>query len=309
MTREGIREALLREGIVCDGDGLRVEARDGTTMAVLPRDRMAWFADGERGRRRLERERRVLRLLEQRCSFLAPRVTFVSPDGSFDVRASVPGACIPWKLHERAKADPEFAGRVGRELGAILAEQHTRVLATHVAGWLPTRPAWPEPSAWIRERMPRVTDDLRLRDAIDALLARYDAVDVDDVDRVLLHGDVGFHNIAVDAETHQVRGIFDYEDACWWDRHHDLRYFLFDVESDAMLDAALAIYEPATGRSVSRERVVLYNAVSAVSFLALRAGVPPDAFSCGRTLEQDLGWTRAALGRAGYRPERSLPRS
>ena len=64
MTREGIREALLREGIVCDEDEPEVEVRDGATVARLPGDRIAWFADGEGGRRRLERERRVLRLLE-----------------------------------------------------------------------------------------------------------------------------------------------------------------------------------------------------------------------------------------------------
>jgi aminoglycoside phosphotransferase (APT) family kinase protein len=299
MTREGIREALLRGGIVCDEDELEVEVRDGATVARLPGDRIAWFADGEGGRRRLERERRVLRLLEKRCSFRAPRVTFESPDGGFDVRAAVPGEHIPWKLYERAKDDRGFAARMGRELGAIMAEQHTKVLAADVAGWIPMRPGWPEPSAWIRERLPRVTDDARLRDAIDALLARYDAVEVDDGDRVLLHGDLGFHNIAVDAETHEVRGIFDYGDASWWDRHHDLRYFLFDVESDAMLEAALAVYEPATGRRVSRERIALHNAVSAASFLAFRDGVAPEACSCGRTLEQDLGWTRAALARAG----------
>ena len=88
----------------------------------------------------------------------------------------------------------------------------------------------------------------------------------------LNHGDVGFHNLAVDPDTYTVRGIFDYENASWADRHHDFRYLLFDTGHDEMLDAAVAVYEPAVGHTLSRDRIRLFNAAAAASFLAYRDG-------------------------------------
>jgi hypothetical protein len=51
----------------------------------LPGERIAWFPAPELGNQRLAIERRVLRLLEERCSYQAPRILFVS-DSGFDVR-------------------------------------------------------------------------------------------------------------------------------------------------------------------------------------------------------------------------------
>jgi aminoglycoside phosphotransferase (APT) family kinase protein len=147
--------------------------------------------------------------------------------------------------------------------------------------------------------LPRVVEDRALLARTEALVARYEAVVVDDGDRALVHGDLGFHNVAVDPATSAVRGVFDWEDAAWADRHHDFRYLLFDGESDAMLEAALAVYEPAVGRRMSRERIALYNAACAVGFLANRDGVAAEERWCGRTLAEDLAWTRKAMGRAG----------
>lgn len=85
------------------------------------------------------------------------------------------------------------------------------------------------------------------------------------------------------------------------DRHHDFRYLVFDVDQDDVLDAALAVYEPVTGRRIDRDRVLLYNAACAVTFLAYRDGIPPDRRWCGRTLDEDLRWSRHAIARARHR--------
>jgi hypothetical protein len=80
-----------------------------------------------------------------------------------------------------------------------------------------------------------------------------------------------------------------------------------------VLDAALAAYEAATGVRPSSARVRLYNAACAVGYLAYRAGVPPEARWCGRTLAEDLAWTRWAVARArgerhlGENPTRATP--
>ncbi len=142
-----------------------------------------------------------------------------------------------------------------------------------------------------------MTDDRDLLRIAEQVIERYDAVPVSPKDRALIHGDVGLHNIALDPVSDTVNGIFDYDSAAWADRHHDFRYLLFDVEREDMLDSALEVYEPVTGRSINRERVRLYNAACAISYLAFRRGTPPDQRSCGRTLAQDLQWVRTAVAK------------
>jgi hypothetical protein len=295
LTTEGACAALREAGLDLAPAEVSVQRRDDRWAVALPGGRMAWFPATEQARARLAVERKVLRLLAERCTFAAPRILFGSPAG-FDVRAIVPGLIDPSGIYQRTRHDRALARDTGRAIGGILVQQHTRVAAADVAGWLPQRVAWPEPRAWIVERLPDVVDDVPLIAAIDEMLAAYEALSIDPADRVLVHGDVGLHNLAFDPATLEVRGAFDYDGAAWDDRHHDFRY-LVDLAHDAMLEGALAVYEPALGRTLSRQRIWLYNAVCAFSYLAFRRGVPAEQNWCGRTLAEDLAWVRGALDR------------
>jgi hypothetical protein len=296
ITELEVHAALQDAGIHLLPTDIRIEQREDRWLASLPGERLAWFPANARGRDGLDIERRVVRLLAERCSFQAPRILFESDQG-WDVRLAVPGACVPWDLYRRIQKDAALARRVGGAIGSILIDQHMRIFHDDVADWLPLRPEWPEPTDTIRQHVPEVIDDYGLLAEIDQTLTAYDAVTVATEDGALVHGDLGLHNIAVDPETSEVRGVFDYVGASWSDRHHDFRYLLFDQARDDMLEAALAVYEPAVGRALNRDRIRLYNAACAIGFLAFRRGVPPDQPSCGRTLAEDLRWVGIALAR------------
>ena len=183
----------------------------------------------------------------------------------------------------------------GVSLGEILAEQHTRISEVDVADWLPRRVSWPNSCDWIRDRLPDVVEDRELLRHAEKVLQVYEGLSVDPSDCVLVHSDVGLHNVAVDDATDAVNGIFDYDSAAWADRHHDFRYLVFDFGEDNLLEAALSVYEPIVGRTIDVMRVKLYNAVCAFNFLAFRRGTPPYERSCGRTLDEDLRWANHAL--------------
>jgi hypothetical protein len=295
LTADEACAALGRLGLRLTPAEISVERREHRWLVRLPGERLAWFAAAPEGAIALTRERSVLRLLAERCRFTTPRILAEAADGSCDVRTMVPGAVEPWRVLAAARADTVVARKLGAAMGAILAEQHTRITAEDVAGWLPPRPSWPERAAWIRARLPRVVDDAALVADALAVIEAYEAVSVSAADRALVHGDVGFHNLAIDLASFEVHGIFDYEDPAWADRHHDFRYLVFDVGRMDLLEAARAAYEPVVGVVLSTERVLLYNAACAVTFLAYRAGSGPDERSCGRTLAEDLRWTRSAL--------------
>jgi hypothetical protein len=296
LTAEAACDALRGAGLTCAPESVQIIAREERWAVSLPDERIAWFPASESGNKRLAVERRVLRLLAERCSYQAPRILFVSPVG-FDIRRMVPGRCDPSGLFHRCRADSSLAQTIGRSIGTILAEQHARIAEKDVAGWLPQRVPWPEPSHCIRQRLPQVVNDHALIGVMEQVIERYEVVRVGEKDRALVHGDVGFHNLALDPATDTVNGIFDYDSAAWADRHHDFRYLLFDVDREDMLDSAVQVYECATGRQISRDRVQLYNAACAISYLAFRIGTPPDQTSCGRTLAEDLRWVRTALSK------------
>jgi Phosphotransferase enzyme family len=297
LTPELVCELLLQAGLHFTQGQVRIQARDERWVVHLPDDRLAWFAASEAGRRLLMTERRVLRLLAAKCSFGAPRVLFEDPAGDFDVRAMVPGFSDPWQVFEQVCERADVATRLGTAVGAILVEQHTRIGSGDVAGWLPRHPSWPESRHWILERLVKVVDDAKLIADADALIKRYEALPIAQEDRVLVHTDLGFHNMGINLSTLTVHGVFDYEGAAWADRHHDFRYLVFDQDRDELFDAALAVYEPAVGHKIDRGRVFLYNAACAITFLAYRMGTAPDERSCGRTLAQDLRWSRHAIAR------------
>jgi len=296
LTPATASRALREAGITYPAEALAIDAREERWVVALPDGRIAWFPASAAGAGRLAVERRVLGLLAARCSFRVPEVLFVSNTG-FDVRHIVPGQCDPWRLYRRCVGDAGLARQIGRSIGRILTEQHTRIAKADVIEWLPRRVPWPETGAWVRERLPRVVDDRGLIRALDEIIDRYEAVSVAAADRALVHGDLGLHNLALDPATNAVNGVFDYDGAAWADRHQDFRYLLFDVGREDMLGSALEVYEPAVGRCLYRGRIRLYNAACAIGFLAYRAGVPSERKSCGRTLPEDLRWVRSALAR------------
>ena len=73
-----------------------------------------------------------------------------------------------------------------------------------------------------------MTDPGLLR-AIERVLRRYEdaASATAPGDRVLVHGDLGLHNIALVPGTDEVAGVFDYDGAALADRHQDFRYLVF----------------------------------------------------------------------------------
>lgn len=274
-----------------------IEAREDRWLVRLPGQHLAWFAASGSGLQRLETERRVIQLLESRCTFRVPRVVFQSTAGDFDVRQMVPGGNDPRKIQTEVRENPERAAQLGRAIGAMLAEQHSRITATDVAGWLPQQPDWPRSREWIKHRLGSVIDDDGLMVEADAVMEAYQDERIAETDRALVHTDVGFHNLGIDPESDRVYGIFDYEGAAWADRHHDFRYLVFDPERYELLEAASSVYESAIGYRIQRDRVLLYNAACAVTFLAYRVGTKPEERSCGRTLAEDLRWSRHAIAK------------
>lgn len=288
------RAALLQAGLVQNDGAFECETRESRIFVRLPDDSIAWFPTSAEGLHLLRKERRVLRLLEEHCHFPAPRVLYEDQTG-WDLRRPVRGTVRPAGLRGRIQRDSTFAHQFGEDLGRILAEQHTCVPSTDLEGWLPRIPNWPR--AEDLPHLSQVVQNAKLLERINRALERRAAI-YDDCP-VLVHADLGVHNIVVDPESLRLAGVIDYEGAVFGDRHQDFALMVFQQHEEPMFEGALATYEPATGTKVDRDRVLLLNAVAAIGYLGFRYGHPPEEAWCGRTLDEDLAWTQTALVRAG----------
>jgi hypothetical protein len=224
LTPQAVCDQLARAGFNVAPSDVHIEARDERWLVRQPGQRVAWFAASWDGARLLERERR----------------------GSLDVRAIVPGETDPWRLYAEVRDSPRLAIELGSAVGRILSEQHSRIIAFDVAGWLPGRPAWPKASDWISNRLPGVVADERLIAGALTVMQAYEEIRVSPADCALVHTDLDLH-LATDATAREVRGVFDYVGAARADRHHDFRYLVFDFGDDELFDAARATYERLAG--------------------------------------------------------------
>jgi len=296
LNQESIVHRLRLADIAFDETCLRVQSRKGRVLALLNDDRIAWFAVQPEDRAALGNERRVLRLIEKYCGFRAPRILYEDAEG-WDVRAIVPGVAALDFLTQ-VRTDPRAAERTGAALGRILGEQHSLIPACELE-WLTGIPAWPQPAAI--ENLPKVIDDAGLLARISRTLEHLQEIGRPVSGAVLVHGDLGPWNLAVSASTGEVQGVFDYGDAVFGDRHQDFKCMQFyRLEDQVMLDAAITSYEETTRVHLDRERIRFFNAIEAIGFLGFRFGHAPDEPWCGRTLEQDVAWTTAALEATGF---------
>lgn len=273
---------------------LRIEQRDDRFVAFLVGERLAWFPQSAPGADLIEREGRILELLARHCSFAAPRVLGSGPN--WQMRSIVPGIVDPWALYQRVRSKPALARTLGHSFGNLLADQHRNVPKQAVSGWLPSQPTWPYPLATIAADLREVMTDSALVAEGLAVIRAYEVQCAAATDPVLIHGDLGLHNIAI-APDDSLAGVFDYGDAACADRHRDFAYLLFDGPDDTLLRSAIAAYRAAGGAPIDLDRVALCHAACAVGFMAFRRGHGPDDKPAGRTLAQDLAWLRNALAR------------
>lgn len=289
-----VAAALAAIGIDVDPATLDLLNREDRIAVILPPHRIAWLPTNPNGRRRLAQEARVLALLADHCGFAVPTVLRDTPD--LQLRTLVEGETEPWRAYQRVRSDEPYARALGTTLGKVLADQHDIPIA--LLDWLPRVPSWPEPYASLAAALPHVTGDQELIARALALIERHEAMLATTTTRVITHGDFGLHNFAFAADG-SLAGVFDYDAAALLDRHHDFAYLVFDREDETLFEAAVAAYGAAGGQPIDPRRVHLLNAAAAVGFLAFRAGSGPDDKPAGRTLAEDLAWTRLALDRAG----------
>lgn len=275
-----------------DARVVRAESRSGRVVVELPHH-IVWIAGDDGSARRLAVERRVLAALAGRLPVEIPRSV-----------AHAARACLRTKVvgrsgldqHRRAMTDATVAADYAVELAGLFAAVHgalsTAELARLVDAGLP--------------RVARLDLDDVVRAARDLDGARRDrALDLVEVhraqavapgDRAFLHGDLGSHNLVVD-DAGRITGLFDFEESCEGDRHHEFRWM--PSYGPAFVRRALDVYGECTGASVDIRRVRRLHALVALEQLGWGLREPAEHVRTGRTLDETRAWAARAIDEAG----------
>jgi aminoglycoside phosphotransferase (APT) family kinase protein len=268
---------------------LHVEERNARTVVVFPHY-VAWVAHDEVGEGKLALERRVLRLLGSRLP--VPLPTPLLDEGPVCLRTKLEGRAGP-DHHRRVMADPSLVGPWADELSALAVAVHAAFSSSEqamlVAGGLPTVPFLD------LDDVLRAAEALPSRGLAFALVKAHRAQVVTHSDRTFLHGDLGSHNFLVD-ERGRVVGLFDVEEACVGDRHHDLRWL--PSYGNGFLSRFLARYRQGSGALVDERRVRRLHALAALEQYGWGLRAPSQHHRTGRSLVETRAWALQAVDEA-----------
>ena len=284
VTPETIAAALhQRLGLEVAPSSMSLEFRDWRWVATLPEGLCVYVADTPEHAARLEREARLLRLLQTRVHFAVPRLHQADPGLALQVRGMVPGAQLGGDGRERAFADQPQGARLAEELARVLAQLHGAITIAEGSALGFTRNQSILPGADVLDaRLKDRLADPKIATTFAALIERYRAVEVELSDLVLLHGDVWGGNLAVDLATGALNGLFDFGDAGLGDRHLDLMYI--HSFGEAFTRRLLEVYSERSKHAVSYQRTALYHAIAAFAALADTDNAD------GKLLEQRQRW-------------------
>ena len=270
-------------------------------VAYLPDQRLAFVADTENARQWLARERQLLQLLADRVHFRVPRIEWVDPHGNWDIRLKVPGEAgltlTYAKHHQRILDEPAIAQRTGQHIGQILGELHSVITPEEARQLAPSEPPLATSIERTRVNMVIGIDDAALQAQVQEVCERFDALEVGDDEVVLVHGDLGSHNVAFEPETSEVLGVYDFDTIACVDRHWDFKYL--HSYTPPFRQAVLEAYRSHTGIIPDTQRITLYHALTALAYLAWCVDDPEahDRLS-GRDKAGAYRWVRQAVARA-----------
>jgi aminoglycoside phosphotransferase (APT) family kinase protein len=274
--------------------------RENRQMFLLSNGLMAIIADNMAGQQDMRRERRILGLLGSKdLSFQIPEILSVSTDQMAELRRPVQGDVDHQRILDAVTADHTVAKSIAGQAATILVELHQAISIDEALQLVPSSYRWPPSIDWVTQRLPGVTDDQPLiASCLEIINLLHDRPPQEQ--SVFCHGDFGFHNLAFSPGHFEIQGVFDFGEASFNPPEWDLRYLTFDPNDtdDLILDSALEIYQAAANRKIDKHLILVYNAVSAITFLAYRTGIPAHQLWCGRTLNDDLAWTRLAIDKA-----------
>lgn len=211
---------------------------------------------------RLRMEAGLLGLLGPRLAMPIPRMVLHERPLVFSQHQKLHGTSLESRDYERLTEARRNA--LAAVMARFYAELHAVPLAEAEAAGAGPIGAWMDPDEIVAVATPLLP--ARLVPYLRQTMADYAAIPVEAGERVYGFFDGHGWNMAFDHAAGRLNGVFDFADSGFGEIHKDLSYSNF-IAPDLTL-RIVARYEALTGRSIDRNRVMLYSAAQRLWELA-----------------------------------------
>ena len=277
ITPEALAAALKQAGVEVAGS-INLEWRAWRWVGQADSDRIVFVAPSEEAATRLSTEADLLALMSKRTKLELPRVIYRDPRTGLQVRRKIRGIQIPSGQEQLFGASPQGL-TLAKGLGEAIASIHGSITREEglAIGLSSVEPRHLSPDAISALQAAALNIDQM--EIIEHLLAIHRNEPPSKSDVVVVHGDIWRGNMAIDAESGGLNGLFDFDDCGLADRHFDLRYAHSFGEDFAV--CCFAAYSAKSGTAISIRRTAMYHAMSALEALH-EAIVSGDVENIGR---------------------------
>ena len=201
---------------------------------------------------RLRKECDLLSLIRPRVDIAVPDMVLHESPVLFSQHRKLAGGFL--ETHDYLPLAEDKRDAVAEQMARLYAVLHAIPVAEALAAGATAVDPWTPPDE-LAKAEPRLPPELRplLRQTLDA----YAAIPANPGEATYGYFDGHGWNMAFDPETGVLNGVYDFADSGFGPRHQDLSYSNW-ISRD-LTHRIIDRYEPMTGRSIDRERVMLYS--------------------------------------------------
>jgi len=238
------------------------------------------FPRSERAEERLRREVALLAFLRPRITMPLPQLLLHEGDEPFTQHRKIPGTYL--ETEQYLALDDGRRNAIAMRMAQLYAELHHLPLSRmQQVGAVAVDP-WMAPDDIIAGAEPKLPK--KLHPFLKRTVKAYRKLRIEGDELVYGYFDGHGWNMAFDATTGLLNGVYDFADSGFGSRHRDLSYSNW-IAADLTL-RIIERYEELTGRGIDRRLVMLYT--SALRLAELADGFLPEAVAIGNV----VNWVR-----------------
>jgi len=257
FSREAIRRAISAEFPRIEVHSLRLlDGGLNHAIAEVNGEIILRFPRGDKAR--FETEIRVLECLKGRTSLAIPQVEFKGGTVACVGYRKIPGRHVTEEIVRAL--DEGRRSQLVCDLAAFLFEVHSAVSVEKASGLGVEREDLPSYASYVEKNVLAKVVPADIAEFARATLAEYDSVVRGGVEEVFLYNDLHGDNMAFDASTGRLNGVFDFADVMIGDVNLDF-HPLFRLDP-LLMKAVAEEYARLSGRLLSLRRMVIYAFVN-----------------------------------------------
>lgn len=209
-------------------------------------------------------EVKILDFLKDKISLQIPKIKFLGKSFTYMGYPKIQGGNLTPEIFDSLNSEQKE--KLTLDLANFLREMHSSISPDEAKIIGVEDENLPSYSNSIKSVLPNKIDDKSVLDFMEATIKEYEGMMQEKVELVFLYNDLHTENMAFDATSKKLNGVFDFGDIMIGDVNMDF-YPLYKFDPYFM-KAVAEKYQELTSRKLNLRRMVIYGRINELSDLA-----------------------------------------